>query len=244
MSSLVGKLHDWKYSKWIDPVGYYSQDLAHKSSSGLVNESSRAMQSIGDKWGWNTKVPEYGKNLSQKDKDSFGRWGENTIGGIGSVFGGMYALGGEAGAAGGAAGGSSAGGAAAGGAAPNALGYGLGGTAGYTLPGSGGAAAGGAAGGGLGGAYMEQGGGMVADAPGGGFSWLNSDGTSGATGALGQGGQGMNWQDMLQQQSGQKQQQQNYAGGRQNLPLYENEKTDQQKLAELLKALQDQQGYA
>lgn len=237
MSSWLGKFHD--FTKKYDPLGHEIANSAWKSSTKLVNESSRAMENIGDKWGINTEIPEYGKNLSEKDKGSFNRWGENTIGGIGAVLGGMYALGGEAGAAGGSAGGGAAGG-------TGALGYGLEGTAGYTIPSAGGGGGAAAAGGmplGAGG-YAEQGGGYVADGSGGGFNWLNGDGSTGSTGMLGQGGQGMNWQDMLQQQSGQKQQQQNYAGGRQNLPLYENEKTDQQKLAELLKALQDQQGYA
>lgn len=222
--------------KKVDPIGAYSVELPLKGAHWLVEKGSKGLGNMGIAPGFNERLSQE----ADENGNNFGLGSQRMGLGIASVLGGMYALGGEAGAAGGAASGGGAGGG-------SALGYGLEGTAGYTMPsmGGGGAVAG-ASGMPLGaGGYAEQGGGYVADAPGGGFNWLNSDGGTGSTGALGQGSAGMNWQDMLQQQSGQKQQQQqNYAGGRQNLPLYENEKTDQQKLAELLKALQDQQGYA
>ena len=107
MSSWLGKFHD--FTKKYDPLGHEIANGVWNSSTKLVNESSRAMQSTGDKWGWNTKVPEYGKNLSEKDKGSFNRWGENTIGGIGAVLGGMYAYGAAGAGGSGGAGGAGAG---------------------------------------------------------------------------------------------------------------------------------------
>jgi len=221
------------HTKKYDPLGHYSVEMPLKGAHWLVEKSSKGLADAGIGTGFNTRL----NQEADENGNNFGLGSQRMGLGILSYLGGMYALGGGE-AAGGAG---SAGG--AGGAAPNALGYGLGGSSGYVIPGGGGAAgAGGGAGLGAG-TYLEQGGGMVGGNGGNGLSWLNADGTSGTTGALGQGGSGMNWQDMLrQQQGGQKGQQQNYAGGRQNLPLYENEKTDQQKLAELLKALQDQQG--
>lgn len=120
LSRFLDKVHDNKHSKWIDPIGWHSQEGAKSSSTKLVNESSRAMVRLGDKWGINTKAPEKGQELSQKDKDAgIGRWGENTIGGIAAVFGGMYAYGAGAGAGGGSATGGSAAGAGGGAAAGN-----------------------------------------------------------------------------------------------------------------------------
>lgn len=194
MSSWLGQFHD--FTKKYDPLGHELVNGMWKSSTGIVNESSRAMQKLGDKWGINTKIPEYGKNLSAKDKGSFNRWGENTIGGVGAVLGGGYALGGEA------AGGAGAGGIGEVGAGGlGTLGGGVGG-GGASSIGGGGAAAG-ASGMPLGaGGYAEAGGGYVADAPGGGFSWLNGDGTSGMTGLLGQGGSSGGLMQQLAQQGG------------------------------------------
>lgn len=193
MSSWLGKFHE--FTKKYDPAGHYAIDHAWKSSTKLVNETSRGLQNWGDKWGINTDIPEYGKNLSEKDKNSFSRWGENTIGVAGLIYGGLSALG-EAGsgAAGGSAGGGAAGGAAA--------------------VGGGGAAAGGG-GAAAGGAYTEAGGAVVSDAAGGGFTWTGSGGGlgstgaggSGSTGVLGQGGAGFNWQKMMQGMSQGQQQQ-------------------------------------
>jgi len=210
-----------------------------KGAQWLVDKGAKGLGNMGIAPGFMNRL----SAEADENGNNFGLGSQRMGLGILSYLGGMYALGGGGG---GAAGGAGGGGAAAGGgsAAPNALGYGLGGSSGYVLPSGGGSAAAGGGGAGLGaGTYLEQGGGVVGGNGGNGLSWLNADGTAGTTGALGQGGSGMNWQDMLrQQQGGQKGQQQNYTGGRQNLPLYENEKTDQQKLAELLKALQDQQG--
>lgn len=108
MSSFIGRVHDWKGSKWVDPVGWYSQDGAWKSSTRLVHETSDMLGDIGRKWGWNTDLQDWASGASQKDKNSIGRWGENTIGGIAAVLGAMYGAsylgGGEAGGGAGTAG--------------------------------------------------------------------------------------------------------------------------------------------
>jgi hypothetical protein len=161
LEKIVDKVHD--ATKWIDPIGHYSLDAAHDSSTKLVNETSRAIENLFGKdtlvGGWG----EHWKNMSQKDKEDFGRWATNTGLSAAAVYGGISAAGqggaagagagaaGEAGAAGAAGGAGSAAGAAgsaggyleAGGAfVPNSLGAagsaGLGGGAAAGAAGSGG----------------------------------------------------------------------------------------------------------
>lgn len=176
----VGKLHD--ATKWIDPIGHYSLDLAHQSSTDLVNETSRAIENLFGKDTWLGGLGEHWKNMSQKDKDDFGRWLTNTGVSAAAIYGGMAAAGGSgagaagtgvgAGAEGAAAGvGAGAGTSAAGGlSAAEAAGlssYTTGGlsaaeaaamTGGAGAAASGGGAAAGAAGGATGwGSYVQQG---------------------------------------------------------------------------------------
>lgn len=201
-SWFANKLDDFHAStKKYDPLGHYAVEWPMKGAHWLVEKSSKGLADAGIGEGFNRRL----SSEADENGNNFGLGSQRMGLGILSVLGGMYGLSGEAaGAAGSGAGG---GGAAAGG-APTALGYGLGGTAGYTLPGSGGAAAGGAAGGLGSGLYMEQGGGMVADSGGGGFNWLNADGTSGSTGLLGQGGSSGGLMQQLMQQGGSGGQQQ------------------------------------
>lgn len=91
MSSWLGQFHD--FTEEYDPLGHALVDGAWKSSTKLVNETSRGLVKGGEKLGIDTSVPEYGRDLSQKDKDSFSRWGENTIGAAGLLYGGASALG-------------------------------------------------------------------------------------------------------------------------------------------------------
>lgn len=110
MSSLFGKVHD--FTEKYDPFGHALVDGAWKSSTKLVNESSRAMVKAGEKVGVNTDIPEYGLMTSEKDKGSVNRWGDNTVGVAGLLYGagsGLESFGGE-GAGAGAGGYSEAGG--------------------------------------------------------------------------------------------------------------------------------------
>lgn len=114
MSSWLQKFHD--FTGEYDPLNHALVDGIWKSSTGLVNETSRGLVKGGEKLGINTSVPEYGRDLSQKDKDSFSRWGENTLGSIAAIYGGMSALGGDAAGAGAGGATEGLGGAAGGGA--------------------------------------------------------------------------------------------------------------------------------
>jgi hypothetical protein len=181
MSSWLGKFHD--FTKKYDPLGHALVDAAWKTSTKTVNESSRAMRKAGDAVGVDTTLPAYGEQLSQKDKDSFSRWGENTLGAAGAIYGAGAALGGSGGAAGG--GSSSAG----------ALGS-------SGVPWAGGVDAGAS---GLG--YAEAGGGFVGNAGAGGGtgSFFGSGGGMGNLSQLGrlnlgQGQQGQDTRAMQQQQ--------------------------------------------
>jgi len=236
--------------KW-DPVAHYAVEWPLKGADWLVGQSSQGLSGLGKWAGVNTHLPDMVKDHADENFGNFGlsatRAGAAALASYGGIAGaGAYGAGGAAVGEGGTAGGGLLGGAAGTEGAPTALGYGLGGTAGYTAPGTGGAAIGGTAGGLGGTTYLEQGGGQVADKAGGGFDWLNADGTSGTTGQLGQGGTGMDWQSMMKQfMNSQNKGGGSQRGGRQNLPFMENEKSDQQKLAELLQKLQEQnQGAA
>jgi hypothetical protein len=105
LKEAVGDLHD--STKWLDPIGHYSLDLAHQSSTDIVNETSRAIENAFGKDTWLGGLGEHWKNMSQKDKDDFGRWLTNTGVSAAAIYGGMSAAG-----AGGSAGGASGAGAA------------------------------------------------------------------------------------------------------------------------------------
>jgi hypothetical protein len=107
MSSWLGQFH--KFTKKYDPLGHALVNLAHKSSTKTVNETSRGLSKAGDAVGISTKFPDYWKDQSQKDKDSFNRWGENTLGAAALIYGGMSALSGAGGGSSGAAAGGSSG---------------------------------------------------------------------------------------------------------------------------------------
>lgn len=93
MSSWLGQFHD--FTKKYDPLGHALVDLAHKSSTSLVNETSKGLSKVGGALGISTALPDYWTNQSQKDKDNFSRWGENTLGSAAAIYGGMSALGGS-----------------------------------------------------------------------------------------------------------------------------------------------------
>jgi len=123
LEKIVDTVHD--ATKYLDPVGHYSLDAAHDSSTALVNETSRAIENAFGKDTFLGGLGEHWKNMSQKDKDDFGRWLTNTGLSAAAIYGGMNAVGGssassgaagEAGAAGGGMLGSGAGGVASGGA--------------------------------------------------------------------------------------------------------------------------------
>jgi hypothetical protein len=174
MSSWLGKFHDFtgKY----DPLGHALVNGAWKTSTKLVNESSRGMVKAGDKLGINTSIPAYGRDTSQKDKGSFNRWGENSLGSAAAVVGAGYGAGYLGGGEGAGAAGAGAGGAEAG----------LG--------------AGGATGAGTGAAYTEAGGAVVSPTAGNGLAWTAGDaGTAGATGAQGTGAASNPWYQKLAQ---------------------------------------------
>jgi hypothetical protein len=198
MSSWVGKFHD--FTKKYDPLGHALVDAAWKTSTKTVNESSRAMVKAGDKLGVNTDIPEYGRELSQKDKNSFSRWGENTLGSVAALWG--------AGAAAGAMGGGSAGTAAGtGAAAEGGTGAALGGTGAAAGGGSGATGAFGASGvpwaggvdAGAGGAsglgYAEAGGGFVGNGAAGGgagnSAWFSGSGSGFNSSLAQQGAKGL-----------------------------------------------------
>lgn len=102
MSSWLGQFHD--FTKKYDPLGHALVDGAWKSSTKLVNETSKGLSKVGGALGISTKLPDYGTALSQKDKDSFSRWGENTLGSVAALYGGASALGGSGSAASGGSG--------------------------------------------------------------------------------------------------------------------------------------------
>jgi hypothetical protein len=169
LEDIVDTVHD--ATTWIDPIGHYSLDAAHDTSTDLVNETSRLIERIGGD-SWLGQAGEHWKNMSQKDKDDFARWATNTGLSAAAVYGGMSAAGGGGGAAGaageGAAGADGAwlgayGDASAGGGLYGEAGSGLVDLGGYGNAASGvGAGQGGA---GVGG-YLEAGGGMVGNGSG------------------------------------------------------------------------------
>lgn len=196
----VNNLHD--ATKWIDPIGHYSLDAAHDTSTDLVNETSRGIENLFGKDTFVGGLGEHWKNMSQKDKEDFGRWASNTGLSAAAIYGGMSA----AGAGGGAGGAGSGAGAGAGGAADAYMGgaaaaggggggaaAGAGGAAGGALDaymggaaGSGGGGVGGAAGAGAG-SYLEAGGGVVTAGADGGLTWT---GGAAGSGGVGPGGVG------------------------------------------------------
>lgn len=109
MSKFNDMIQDFHESskKW-DPATHYGLDLAQKSSTSLVGETSHA---IGD-LGGGSFIGDAGRHWDQmadKDSQDFGRWGGNNLKGIASYFGasaGYGAMGGYAGLGG--AGGASA----------------------------------------------------------------------------------------------------------------------------------------
>jgi hypothetical protein len=102
LKEAVGDLHD--NTKWLDPIGHYSLDLAHQSSTDIVNETSRAIENAFGKDTWLGGLGEHWKNMSQKDKDDFGRWLTNTGLSAAAIYGGASAAGGAGGGAAGGAG--------------------------------------------------------------------------------------------------------------------------------------------
>lgn len=94
------ELHD--ITKWADPIGHYSLDMAHQSSTDIVNETSRAIENMFGKDTFVGGLGEHWKNMSQKDKEDFGRWATNTGLSAAAVYGGMSAAGAGGGGAAGA----------------------------------------------------------------------------------------------------------------------------------------------
>lgn len=212
MSSWLGKLHD--KTKWLDPIGHYSLDAAHKTSTQTVSETSKLLGDGADSLGINSHLPRYWEGKANRDHDSFGTWGENTAGSAALIYGGLMGLGGSGGGTTGA----------------SSLGTGNGAFLGEGVA-SGVPAWDGAAGGmGLG--FNPSG----FTSPGG-----NLDIPGGSTGKMPGNIQGFGGMNNMGSMFGQGGGQQQGGSRRQNLPLIENEKTDQQKLAELLTALQNQE---
>jgi hypothetical protein len=223
----TNKLRDFHEStKKYDPLGHYSVENPMKAGDWLVEKSSGALADAGIGEGFNTR-------LNQEANQNGNDWALSaTRAGTGAatVIGGMYGYGalsgGGAGAgAGGSAGAGSAGAGVGAEAAPTALGYGTEGMSAYTMPASDGVSVG---------SWFDinglpEGSKFASDIPTNNPTWDSM--TKSPMGSMG---------GMMQSSGGQ-------SGGRsgsmrQNLPLYENEKTEQQKLAELLDALQQQNG--
>jgi hypothetical protein len=208
------KLNDFHDStKKYDPIGHYSVENPMKSAHWLVEKTSGGLADAGIGTGFNTRL----NQEADENGNNFGLGSQRMGVGIGTVLAAMYG--------------------------------------GDYLSGLGGeTSSAGAEGGGLmdyGGpqSYFEQGGGQVSFDGAGGMDWFDPNGlpqgSKYASDFPNMKGNSPWWSKagglfgMGQQGQGQRQ-----GGGsmRQNLPLYENEKTDQQKLAELLEALQNQQG--
>jgi hypothetical protein len=216
------KLNDFHDStKKYDPIGHYSVENPMKSAHWLVEKSSGGLADAGIGEGFNTRL----NQEANENGNNFGLGTQRMGVGVGSVIGAMYGgsyLGGGSGSAGGGAG-----------AAEGGLGAGNGAFLGEGVA-SGIPAWDGAAGGmglGFNPNGMPQGSSLASDIPGGGTGKIPSNILGGGRFGSGQGQSGMGMYGSTGQ-----------PGRRQNLPLYENEKTDQQKLAELLQALEQQKG--
>lgn len=141
--------------------------ITHYTLDATHKASTKSVQETSRGFGY-----DHGVDMANKDEADFGRWGGNTLGAAAAIYGGMSAYGAGAGEGAAAGGGGGAGEAGAGG----------GGSWLSNLFGNGGTT------------YMEQGGGAVTDAGGdGAISWVNADGTTGATNGAGSG----TWGNML-----------------------------------------------
>ncbi len=158
LEDIVDTVHD--ITKWVDPVSHYALDAAHDSSTKLVNETSRAIENAFGKDTWLGGLGEHWKDMSQKDKDDFGRWLTNTGMSAAAVYGAGEAMGGQAGATGAGAGEAGTAGAGSGymGVGSSA---GSGAGAGFGASGAGGAGAAAGAGGAAGGGYGAVGANML-----------------------------------------------------------------------------------
>lgn len=217
MTSWLQEFHD--FTKKADPVDHYLMDSAWKSSTGIVNGTSKGLVRVGNALGVNTSIPQMGANTSQKDKESFGRWGENTLGTAGAIIGGGYALGGSGAGAGS-------------GAVAEGGGTALGTGAGYTVPGVAGEGGGAVVGAdSLGGAAGTSGASSAFNPEG-----LDASASAGNLDIPGGGGSksaaGMNWQQLLGKgMSGMGQQ----GGGRQPIAAVDFGAQDAQQQAYAMK---------
>lgn len=147
MSSWVGKIHDFTGSKWATPelrLTHKMLDGVHKSSTKAVEQTSDGLAQGAESLGINSHLPRTVEGKADRDHGNFGRWGENSLGGVGAVAGGMYAYG--AAGAGGTAAGAAEAGAGTAGAAEAGAGAAGAGAAGAAEAGGGAGAAVGAAG--------------------------------------------------------------------------------------------------
>lgn len=214
----TNKLNDFHAStKKYDPIGHYSVENPMKTGDWLVEKSSKWLADAGIGEGFNRRL----NAEANENGNNFGLSATRAGTGAAAVIGGLYGYGALGGGGASGAGGASAGGGAVGEAAPTALGYGTEGMSAYTMPASDGTAVG---------SWfdingMPEGSQFANDIPTNNPTWSKMTKGMSMPGQMGGGGQ-----------SGGGRQ----ASLRQNLPLYENEKTDQQKLAELLMALEQQ----
>lgn len=199
-ANTLDKFHG--HTKKYDPLGHYSVEMPMKGAHWLVEKSSKGLADAGIGEGFNRRL----NQEADENGNNFGLGSQRMGLGILSVLGGMYGYG--AAGAGGASGGGAAGlgevgagGLGAVGGTSGGAGLGGLGSLGGGLGGLGSAGSGAAGGMPIGaGGYAEAGGGYVADAPGGGFNWLNGDGSTGATGLLGQGGSSSSLMEQLTKQ--------------------------------------------
>jgi len=82
-----------KWGHKIDPLTSKAIDLAHKSSSGLVRETSRGIKNVFGQDSAIGGLAAHWQDMSDKDYHDEGRWLKNTAIGVGSVLGAMYGAG-------------------------------------------------------------------------------------------------------------------------------------------------------
>lgn len=219
----TNKLNDFHDStKKYDPLGHYSVENPMKTAHWLVEKSSGALADAGIGEGWNTRL----NQEANENGNNFGLGATRMGVGVGSVLGAMYGYGAAAGEGAGAGAGAGVGGGEV--AAGNGAFLGEGVASG--VPAWDGAAGGMGLGVEGGGTFnpngMPEGSSYAQDIPTNNAWWKNKTG-GGLMSSSNQGSQPNSYQQ---------------PGKRQNLPLFENDKTEQQKLLELVEALKKYQG--
>lgn len=114
--------------KW-DPISHYSVEWPLKFGDWSVKKTSQGLSGAANSLGINSHLPDMVGQHAAQNEDNFGLSATRAGASAAAIYGGIYGLGGEAGA-GGAAEGGAAGGVAGTGEAGTALGAGTG----YTMP--------------------------------------------------------------------------------------------------------------